>query len=167
MADVPVPPLAQDPQVADATIANAVVQAVQQDDPLNPSQAGGARPGVGAKEHVGSSFDAVVSEVPGAQAVELEQSAEISPEVESWVEEVQRHDLQPPQQVVVADDTATQPTNNYVSEPVVVLPATQQVIQAGLKKKVSDSVRWLAEWCLRIVKKFHGSVVYRPTQKDA
>jgi hypothetical protein len=34
----------------------------------------------------------------------------------------------------------------------VVLPLTADEIRAGLTYKVVDSFRWLAEWCLRLVK---------------
>ena len=109
-------------------------------------------------------LDSLAAEIPGATAVETEKSAEVPPELESWMEKVETHQVQPPQQVVVADQTATNLTGNYVAEPVIVLPLTQQKVQQGTKKSVVDSMRWLAEWCIRIMKKFHGKVVYRTTE---
>lgn len=35
---------------------------------------------------------------------------------------------------------------------VVVLPLTEEEIEEGLHHKVRDSIRWLAEWCLKIIK---------------
>jgi len=114
------------------------------------------------KELGGASFDtSSIENVPGAQVVEQEPSPEISPELEGWMEKVERNVIKPPDQVVVADQTVTNPTGNYVSQPVIVLPTTQETIQEGTKQGLKQSVRWLAEWCLRIMKKFHGIVVYR------
>jgi len=114
------------------------------------------------KEFGNASFEkTVIENIPGAQTVEQEPSPEISPELEGWMEKVERNVIKPPDQIVVADETATNPTGNYVSQPVIVLPATQQVVQQGMKQNVKQSVRWLAEWCLRMMKKFNGIVVYR------
>lgn len=146
--------------VSDAVVATSVMQSAQAYDPLNPSHPVG-KSGTGAKETLAKGLDALVAEVPGAQAVEVERTAEVPPEVESWVEKVEHHEIQAPHEVVVADQTAQQLTGNYASEPVIILPATQQAIQQGFTQKITESMRWLAEWCTRIIKKFHGMVVYR------
>lgn len=151
---------------ADAAIVNAVSQSVQHYNPLNPPNAAGGRSGLGVKEsvaHTVHGLDALVQEVPGAQVVDVERSAEVPPEVESWMEKVKHHEVRAPSQVVVADQTAQAPTGDYASQPVIVLPVTQQAVQAGMKKSVQDSIRWLAEWCVKMMKKFHGLVVYRET----
>jgi hypothetical protein len=117
--------------------ANATLQAVAQStDPLNPPNVVGGRAGLGAKEltNVGT-LDSIAQEVPGAQAVEVEKSAEIPPEVESFMESVEDHQFKAPQEVVVADATAQQPTGHYASEPVIVLPTTSQKVQEGKKKR--------------------------------
>lgn len=142
------------------TIVNTLAQ-----DPLNPPQAGGGKLGTGKEAVGGGVLDAIVAEVPGATAIETEKNAEIPPELASWMEKVETHQVQPPQQVVVADQTATNLTGNYVAQPVIVLPLSQQKVQQGTKKSVVDSMRWLAEWCIRIIKKFHGKVVYRATSE--
>jgi len=38
-------------------------------------------------------------------------------------------------------------------QPKITLPLTQDQVQTGLTQKVSDSFRWLAEWCQRLLKK--------------
>lgn len=48
---------------------------------------------------------------------------------------------------------STTPTN-----PTVTLPLTDDQIQAGLHHKVFDALRWLAEWCVRQLKKMHKTV---------
>ena len=51
--------------------------------------------------------DAAVQEaLTAAQSIEFEPQPEIPPEVESYMEQVDRHEFEPPQEVVVADDTA-------------------------------------------------------------
>lgn len=153
--------------LSDATVATSVMQSAQAYDALNPSHPVG-KSGIGAKETTANKgLDSIVAEVPGAQVVEVEKSAEIPPEVESWVEKVQHHEIQAPHEVVVADKTTQQLTGNYASDPVIVLPVTQQGMQVGITKSVTESARWLVEWCTRIIKKFHGMVVYRDVvQKD-
>ena len=155
--------LPQTPQaiMQDDSLANAVLQSTATTDPLNPLGAVSGKT-AGAKERTAAgSLDALAKEVPGAQAVESEKSAELPPELETWMEKVESHEMTAPKQVVVADKTATMPTGNYAAQPVIVLPLTQSGIQTGVTKSVTDSVRWLAEWCLRVMKKFKGMVVYR------
>ncbi len=36
--------------------------------------------------------------------------------------------------------------------PKITLPVTKTVYDQGLTKKISESIRWLAEWCFRIIK---------------
>jgi hypothetical protein len=148
--------------------ATATLQAVAQStDPLNPPNVVGGRAGLGAKELTNAgSLDSLAQEVPGVQAVEVERSAEIPPEVESFMESVEDHQFKAPQEVVVADATAQQPTGHYAAEPVIVLPTTSQKVQEGKKKGVTESIRWLAEWCIKMAKKFHGMVVYRDVAEE-
>ncbi len=39
--------------------------------------------------------------------------------------------------------------------PQITLPLTDDQIQVGLQHKVFDAIRWLAEWCVRQLKKMH------------
>ena len=174
MSDLPVQPQGMNPSVdpqipttlTDAVVLHTVSQSAQAYDPLNPPNTVGGRSGLGVKEsvaHTANGLDALVQEVPGSQVIEVEKSAEIPPEVESWMEKVEHHEVKAPNQVVVADQTAQMPTGDYAAQPVIVLPATQQAVKTGMKKGVQDSIRWLAEWCIKMMKKFHGLVVYRET----
>lgn len=49
----------------------------------------------------------------------------------------------------------------------IVLPVTQATYLLGLRKKLSESVRWLAEWCLRLVKIFGNRAVFRKEENAA
>jgi hypothetical protein len=53
-------------------------------------------------------------------------------------------------------DNSQLPTNFKV-----VLPLTKDEVEKGLHLKVVDSLRWLAEWCARLIKIFGNKVAYR------
>lgn len=42
----------------------------------------------------------------------------------------------------------------------VVLPLDEEGVRDGLHHKVFDAVRWLAEWCVLMIKKYPGRVFY-------
>lgn len=103
-------------------------------------------------------------ELPSA-GIELEKSAEVPVEVESWVQEVGQKAHQAPTEVKVVRFDAGPTPSALPQEEVVVLPVNQTVLQKGLQASVNESIRWLSEWCLRIIKKFHGMVVYHQTRE--
>ena len=74
-------------------------------------------------------------------------------EVENWMEKLEKgEDINLPQPVT--DDfgqTLVQPV--VTQKPKIVLPMTEEEINIGLAKKIVNSIRWMAEWCLRIFKK--------------
>ena len=46
----------------------------------------------------------------------------------------------------------------------ITLPLTEEQVRDGLHHKIVDGVRWMAEWCVRMIKKAHTAgvrVVYR------
>ena len=47
------------------------------------------------------------------------------------------------------------------SKPKIVLSLDDQEIKTGIKQKVSNSIRWLAVLCVRVIKMFPGRVVYK------
>lgn len=91
-------------------------------------------------------------------------SPEISPEVESYLQEVISHHEQLPQEIVINNqDVQVQPPAQPL-RPVIILPITQEVEVEGAKKSTSWSVRWLVEWSRRLMKMFAGKVVYQETE---
>lgn len=157
--NVPVQNQQVSPQQDDAvSLSQAALQSLGSYDPLNPPYAG--KSGT-KKETTQGSSDVTVTEVPGVQVIEHEPSVEIAPEVQGWIEKIEQEKLNIPEHIVVADDTAAQPTGNYASSPVIVLPMTEDQVKKGLNQNVKQSVRWLATWCVRVIKMFKGSVVYR------
>ena len=94
---------------------------------------------------------------------EYTRKVDLEPEVEGWLEKMEKEDSQLQQPVtddqtgqVVLDDTQAQPTNFKV-----ILPMSKDEVEKGLHHKIIDSVRWLAEWCIRMIKMFGNKVAYR------
>ena len=91
---------------------------------------------------------------------EIKEPDKVPEEVEGWVERVKRGDdvhLATP--VTHQGETlvkSTKPKNVKV-----VLPLTDEETKKGLHHKVIDSVRWLAQWCVRLIKKIPSRVMYK------
>lgn len=114
-----------------------------------------------AKKEVESSIQPSVEQGASIQAVEVEKSPELSPEVEKYLQEVHDDKDQAPKEIAIADEIANLPTQNqFVSEPVIVLPITPEVHKKGKRKSPKYSIRWLIEWSQKIIKMFAGKVVY-------
>ena len=95
------------------------------------------------------------------QVVETERSPELSPEVEKYLQEVHQEKDRAPKEIVIDDDMANLPSNNqFVSEPVIVVPITPEIEKKGKRKSPKFSIRWLVEWSQKIIKMFSGKVVY-------
>lgn len=100
-----------------------------------------------------------------SQGIELEKSPEVPPEVESWVQEVGQKVQQAPKEVKVVQFQGGPTPSATPQEEVVVLPVTETVLKKGLQASVADSIRWLSEWCLKMIKKFHGMIVYNQAEE--
>jgi len=46
-------------------------------------------------------------------------------------------------------------------QPKITLPVSKTSYTFGLTQKVNESIRWLAEWCLRLIKIFGDKLVFR------
>jgi len=94
---------------------------------------------------------------------EYTRKVDLEPEVEGWLEKVEKESSQLKAPVqddkgqVILDDSAVGDKGGFK----VVLPMTKGEVEKGLHHKVMDSVRWLAEWCIRMVKMFGNKVAYR------
>ena len=66
----------------------------------------------------------------------------------------------------VRDDTGAVIVDTPAPQQVTVtLPLTDDQISAGLTAKLSSSLRWLTEWCLRLLKIMGGGFIYRLKKK--
>ncbi len=83
-------------------------------------------------------------------------------EVESVIEKIERQARGDQQQNDVQDDVSgatVVPASD--DQPAVTLPVTKTEIVEGRKLRVNESWRWLVEWAIKQIKKFHGRVRYR------
>ncbi|MBI3954789.1 hypothetical protein HY333_01970 [Candidatus Collierbacteria bacterium] len=97
-------------------------------------------------------------------------------EVEGYIERIERQSevksaqspLQPAPQVQQAPASVVSDMGQIVlqsaqkvGKPKIVLPLTEDGIKKGLHHKMIDGVRWLAEWCIFMIKKYPGRVFYK------
>lgn len=96
-------------------------------------------------------------------------------EVEGYIERVEKQVetkkpglLKSSQQTVapvqVSDDQGNivmQAAQGKQDEVKIVLPMDEEEIKKGLHHKVWEAIRWLAEWCVFIIKKYPGRVFYK------
>ncbi|HSW89871.1 MAG TPA: hypothetical protein VLH19_03280 [Patescibacteria group bacterium] len=142
----------QNQPVAPSLVGPALQQTAQVPAPAPPVS-------VGKTKEVAPQSQELVGpiEIVGSDAIEKEP---LPPEVSGWMEKVKRGESgeQKPPEIVIADKTAQAPTGDYASQPVFVLPLGKTEMRQGIHKSVNDSVRWLAQWCERLMKKLGNKV---------
>ena len=92
-----------------------------------------------------------ISEGEEIPVKKLPEREKIPPELASWLEKIEKEVyLGKP---VIDDQTGqilvSSPT---AKKPKIVLPLTRKQLVSGLNQKMGQAIRWLAEWCLRIIK---------------
>ncbi len=120
--------------------------------------------GVSGKEQANAnwSIDTAVQESGGMlTSVEAERSAEISPEVEKYLQRVERDQESPAEELAKLIPTVLAPTEPAPTEVARVLQVTKKMAAIGHKKSPTFSVRWLVEWSDKLIKMFRGKAVYR------
>ena len=120
----------------------------------------------GGRRSGGVETEPRAAEAGAAKPVETVEEIPTSPEIEKkpelagYIEKVERdtETIKP-----IVDDYTQQillksvdPTNVKVK-----LPLTVDQVQTGLHHKVWESIRWLAEWCVRQVKMLGGRAEYK------
>lgn len=103
--------------------------------------------------------------------VQAGRGSEVSMETEGFIEQVEKtgektapmptDDQGQPltQQVIQSQDDSS--ANAQLPDDAVVLPMTQQEFEEGIHAPLVRAVRWLAEWCAYIIKKFGEKVFFR------
>ena len=97
-------------------------------------------------------------------------------EVENYVERVEKQTEQyvpddpnksnpQPNQLMQSGQVKTSGGMSGVQKPNIVLPLDQNGVTFGLRAKVSLGVKWLAEWCVMMIKKYPGRVFYSPSRQ--
>ena len=95
-----------------------------------------------------------VEEIPTSPEIEKK------PELSGYIEKVERE----AESMKPITDDYTQQVLLKTADPTtskVILPMTEEEVQVGLHHKVWESIRWLAEWCVRQVKMLGGRAEYK------
>ena len=101
-------------------------------------------------------------------------------EVEGYIERVEKQaetqaQVQSASQVQVTQPVAQQQQDMGslvsaqladVTKPKIILPLNQVQIEEGMHHKIVDGIKWLAEWCVMMIKKYPGRVFYLPPNQQ-
>lgn len=102
-----------------------------------------------------------------SQPAEFEAPKELEPEIEKAAERVTQHRVTAPENTVIAADHMPTETPKTVSQPVVILPLSEQEMNSAKRKNQQHSVRWLYQWCVRQIQKLaEVTVLYREPKQD-
>ncbi len=147
-----------DSQTSDMTAQDLGGDGYVQPQPVPSQIQGGVTPGGKEFEPIPASNQEVVQMVEYKENVEHH---DVSPEVQEYVSKVDKEhaELGEKDEYVHEGKPVIEPPQGF-DEPNIILPMTKVGLQVGMRKKVNTSARWLAEWCVRLIKKFRGRVVY-------
>jgi hypothetical protein len=67
----------------------------------------------------------------------------------------------------ITDDSGGVIATSVPDAPEIDLPLSQDQVEKGLQHKVVDSVRWLAEYCVMMIKKYPGRVFYKQSEQGS
>jgi hypothetical protein len=102
-----------------------------------------------------------------APIVEVGKTPEIREKgVESWLERLEKGEEVTLPQPIRDDKGRVLVEPAEPSRPKIVLPLTKEEVKSGLHYKVVDSIRWLAEWCLRLIKMTKGKINFAAKKAD-
>lgn len=145
-------PVPVNPAAIDALIAASLAPPPQSPPPQQPQ---------------GGSFNKEVVPPPQpaetTHLVEIQETEKIPEEVEGWLQKLNdAGEIKLPEPITHDGDVLLAGTEAQVVKEKLVLPMSQTSMNTGLKAKVTESARWLAEWCMRLVKLMNGNVKYSP-----
>ena len=143
---------------ADATLAVAALAASQ------PSKPVASPVSLPHKEAVPIYHAEVAPVIPETtKLVEVRESEPLPAEVEGWLQKLdQEGDIRLDQPLTHDGEVLLSDTEAQVVKQKIILPMTQTSAQQGLTQKVTESARWLAEWCVRLIKIMKDRVKYAP-----
>ena len=153
-ATSPPPATAPQPPIPPKPIPSVVSQAIPNLAQPNPAI------GSFAKEQLES---APVNYSETIQLTEITSEHDKIPEaVEGWLEKLERQEDIKLDQPITDDQNqpVLQSATPQVTDDQIILPLEETDVSQGIKQKPTSSIRWLAEWCLRVIKKFPGKVFY-------
>lgn len=92
-----------------------------------------------------------VVEVPAA-SVEAPKQNETQPEVESWMQKIERRFARVPNKTPSPMDDAVVVQQPQSQQPPVTMPINQTQMQAGKVAKPDEGIAWLVAWVVRQIK---------------
>ena len=89
---------------------------------------------------------------PGKFSLERKPELRIPKEISGWLEKLEKGDVYLAKPVVDDQTGQVLVTAPSAKKAKIVLPLDKQKLIYGLTQKTSEAIRWLAEWCLRLIK---------------
>lgn len=86
------------------------------------------------------------------QGVETPRPAEVQPEVESWMQKIERRFARVPNKTVTPTDDTVVVQQPQSQQPPVTLPINQTQMQVGKTAKPDEGIAWLFAWVVRQIK---------------
>ncbi len=99
------------------------------------------------------------SEFQKAKIVEIKEP-EPDKELEGWMEKLEKGEDVQLEKPVVDDYGQILIQSSAPQKPKIILPLDDKEINWGITQKITESIRWLAEWCLRLIKMWPERVKY-------
>jgi len=153
----PKPALNDDMIQAQQDLAAAAIGQTPTIEPVTPPPLP-PQPISGPKEQ--REVGAVAPEPELAPLVE-QKEPEPEAEVKDWLEKLEEGEKVQLPQPVTDDYGQTLVEAAGATKGKIILPLDEEELQQGLHQKAINSIRWLAEWCLRIMKMAAGRVFYK------
>ena len=89
---------------------------------------------------------------PGKVSIEQKPEFRVPKEIAGWLERIEKGDIYLAKPVIDDQTGQVLVTAPSAKKPKITLPLTKQKLIYGLKQKTTEAIRWLAEWCLRLIK---------------
>lgn len=95
--------------------------------------------------------------------VEVKENEPLPEEVEGWLQKLdQEGDIKLENPITHDGEVLLANSEAQIVKDKIVLPLSQSGVTQNLTYKVTDSARWLAEWCVRLIKMMKDRVKYAP-----
>ncbi|OGD61847.1 hypothetical protein A2160_00970 [Candidatus Beckwithbacteria bacterium RBG_13_42_9] len=154
----PEPTLTDDIVQTQQDLANAAPSQGAVLPPVTPPPAQPAQPISGPKEQ--QELGPVAPEPDLAPLIE-QKEPEPEADVKDWLRKLEEGENVNLPQPITDDFGQTLVQAAGSQEAKIILPLDEEELQLGLHQKAANSIRWLAEWCMRVMKLAAGRVFYK------
>ncbi|GAB4026546.1 MAG: hypothetical protein Fur0011_2550 [Candidatus Microgenomates bacterium] len=84
--------------------------------------------------------------------VENSRQVEMQPEVESWMQKIERKFARVPNKTITPMDDTVVVRQSQSQQPPVTMPINQAQMQVGKKARPEEGIAWLVAWVIRQIK---------------